>query len=64
MPSENKMTPLRNQLVLSIVVPAHNEEKNLEPTLIEIIDLLNGEAIPHEVVIVNDNSSEIGRAHV
>lgn len=45
-------------LKLSVVVPAHNEEGNLESTLTELMDVLDGERIPFEVVIVDDNSTD------
>ena len=44
--------------LLSIVIPAYNEEENIEPTLSEIITVLNGKSIPHEIVVVNDNSKD------
>jgi dolichol-phosphate mannosyltransferase len=45
-------------LLLSVVVPAHNEEQNLEPTLRELSAALDAAAIPFEVVVVNDNSTD------
>jgi dolichol-phosphate mannosyltransferase len=44
--------------LLSIVIPAYNEEENIEPTLSEIIAVLNAKSIPHEIVVVNDNSKD------
>lgn len=44
--------------LLSIVIPAYNEEENIEPTLSEIITVLNAKSIPHEIVVVNDNSKD------
>ena len=43
---------------VSIIVPAHNEEENLDPTLSALFEKLDAAAIPFEVVIVNDNSSD------
>ncbi|MEM7353396.1 MAG: glycosyltransferase, partial [Acidobacteriota bacterium] len=51
------MTP-PNQLQLSVVIPAHNEEANLTPTVTELIEVLAAQHIPHEFVIVNDNSAD------
>lgn len=45
-------------LLLSIVIPAHNEEQNLEPTLRELCATLDAAAIPFEAVVVNDNSAD------
>lgn len=45
---------------ISIVIPAHNEEGNLETLLSELLPVLheNEETQDYEVVIVNDNSSD------
>lgn len=48
----------RNTLLLSVVVPAHNEENNIAPTLRSIASELGDEGIPFEIVVVNDNSSD------
>ena len=47
-----------HELVLSVVIPAHNEESNIGPTVIELDDALRKEAVPFELVIVNDNSTD------
>lgn len=47
-----------NELKLSIVIPAYNEEENIEPTLIDILDTMRGETIPFEIIVVNDNSKD------
>ncbi len=44
--------------VLSIVIPAHNEQENLQATVAELVVVLVAEAIPHEFILVNDNSSD------
>ena len=51
-PSESKKP------VLSVVIPAYNEEQNIAPTLIEITQKLKSAAIPYEIVVVNDNSKD------
>ncbi len=43
---------------LSVVIPAFNEEKNLGPTLEEVEEALKKEAIPYEIIVVNDNSTD------
>ena len=45
-------------MLLSVVIPAHNEEENLEPTVRALTQTLEEEAIPYEIVIVNDNSTD------
>ena len=47
-----------NTMLLSVVIPAHNEEENLEPTVRGLAQALGEAAIPYEIVIVNDNSSD------
>ena len=43
---------------LSIIIPAHNEEGNIQKTVRAITILLAQKKIPHEIIIVNDNSSD------
>jgi dolichol-phosphate mannosyltransferase len=47
-----------NQLTLSIVIPAYNEQENIKQTIIEILNVLQNEKIPCEIVVVNDNSKD------
>ncbi|GAB4441657.1 MAG: glycosyltransferase family 2 protein [Turneriella sp.] len=44
--------------VLSVVIPAYNEEQNIAPTLTEITATLRAAQIPYEIVVVNDNSKD------
>jgi dolichol-phosphate mannosyltransferase len=46
------------QDVLSIVIPAYNEAKNLPEVVAELQHRLNLECIPYEIILVNDNSSD------
>ena len=43
---------------LSVVIPAHNEEGCIEGTVRALHACLLAEAIEHEIVVVNDNSSD------
>ena len=43
---------------LSVVIPAHNEEGSIEKTIIELTSALSDTNIDHELLIVNDNSSD------
>lgn len=43
---------------LSIVIPAYNEEQSLPETLNSIYAALTAATIPHEIVVVNDNSKD------
>lgn len=42
----------------SIVIPAHNEEEQLERTIFELMQELNSNKIDYEIVVVDDNSSD------
>lgn len=44
--------------VFSIVIPAHNEEGCIVPTIQSIISTLEREKIDYEILIVNDNSRD------
>ncbi len=44
--------------LLSVVIPAHNEEGRIEGTVREIHEALRTAAIAHEILVVNDNSTD------
>jgi dolichol-phosphate mannosyltransferase len=44
--------------LLSVVIPAHNEEGRIAQTIREIHDHLRAASIGHEILVVNDNSSD------
>jgi dolichol-phosphate mannosyltransferase len=52
------MSTTTNTMLLSIIIPAHNEEKNAPPTVQALSERLRGEGIPFELVLVNDNSRD------
>lgn len=43
---------------LSVVIPAHNEEGCLYSTVVTFVDTLKRERIRHEILIIDDNSSD------
>ena len=43
---------------LSIVIPAHNEEGSIRETVSELVQGLTEAVIEHEILVVNDNSSD------
>lgn len=45
-----------NKLKLSVMIPAHNEEGLIEKVVLDILKELEAEGIPHEIVVVDDNS--------
>lgn len=46
---------------LSVVIPAHNEEGHIEATVRTFADRLSDEDIAHEILVVNDNSTDSTR---
>ncbi|MFC1680966.1 glycosyltransferase family 2 protein [Pseudomonadota bacterium] len=44
--------------MLSVVIPAHNEEKNIVDTVNQLHSKLAEEDVFHEIIVVNDNSSD------
>jgi dolichol-phosphate mannosyltransferase len=46
------------QEVLSVVLPAYNEEKNLPKVVADLQRTLRSEQIPYEIIVVNDNSRD------
>ena len=43
---------------LSVVIPAHNEEGCIHDVVSALADALRTSAIPYEILIVNDNSTD------
>jgi dolichol-phosphate mannosyltransferase len=43
---------------LSVVIPAYNERENIVPTVEGLCAVLRREAVPFEIVVVNDNSKD------
>jgi len=44
--------------MLSIVLPAYNEEESITETIVELEEKLRAQNIPREILIVNDNSKD------
>jgi dolichol-phosphate mannosyltransferase len=45
-------------MVLSIVIPAYNEEDSVSQTVEVLYEVLVKAAVPHEIIVVNDNSKD------
>src|SRR3712207_429276 len=45
-------------MVLSVVIPAYNEEGSVRQTIETLFEVLSANRIPHEIVVVNDNSKD------
>jgi len=43
---------------LSVVIPAHNEEGCIASTVIELSKHLKSQSIPHEIIVIDDNSTD------
>ena len=43
---------------LSVLIPAHNEEGNIRPTVEALYQELTASKIDHEIVVINDNSTD------
>lgn len=48
----------KNDLMISVVIPARNEAENLKITIPKIADMLEEEKIPFEVLVVDDHSAD------
>jgi dolichol-phosphate mannosyltransferase len=44
--------------MLSVVIPAHNEAGSIEETVTGLVDVLDAEDVEHEIVVVDDSSSD------
>ncbi len=44
--------------LFSVIIPAHNEEESLPPTVQELYAVLVREGVPHEIVVVDDGSKD------
>ena len=44
--------------LLSVVIPAHNEEGRIAQTVRGLYQALSAAKIPHEILVVNDNSQD------
>ena len=42
----------------SVIIPARDEEESLPSTIAEIVNTFTAEAIPHEIVVVDDGSKD------
>lgn len=48
----------KNKSLLSIIIPAYNEEKNIKETVNSIVKKIEEHSIPYEIIVVNDNSKD------
>src|SRR5579885_26205 len=44
--------------MLSVVIPAHNEEGQIEATVRGVAEALRAAGIDYEIIVVNDNSTD------
>jgi dolichol-phosphate mannosyltransferase len=57
-PQGKPLNPNQSSRLLSVIIPARNEEKNLGPTVEQLIGVLRDAGIPFEIIVVDDNSSD------
>ena len=48
----------KKDLMLSVIIPACDEAASLGGAISKIIDALNGETIPFEILVVDDHSRD------
>lgn len=63
-PKDEGASATSDDLALSVVIPAFNEEQRLTPTVREAIDYLEHRAIRYEIIVVDDGSTDGTRAIV
>lgn len=49
---------MNQDILLTIIIPAYNEEKNIKTTLEEISEYLIKRAFSHEIIVVDDGSTD------
>jgi len=54
----SRLQQLPAELLLSVVIPAYNEEENLRPTIERLHAALTTAYIPFEILVVNDHSKD------
>lgn len=59
-PAEPELPPRRERspLRLSVVIPAHNEAGSIAATVTELARTLTAERIPHEILVIDDASTD------
>lgn len=50
------MSVENNPVVVSLIIPAYNEEKRIGKSLEQIFQFCNAQALPYEIIIVDDGS--------
>lgn len=55
---ENDMVDAKNEVELSIVIPAHNEEKFVQPTLDSLVGGASKLDLGWEIIVVDDDSTD------
>jgi dolichol-phosphate mannosyltransferase len=53
---------MRAPMLLTVVIPAHNEADSIAPVLRDLHGALKADGIPHELLVVNDNSRDATEA--
>jgi dolichyl-phosphate beta-glucosyltransferase len=51
------------EIGLSVVIPAYNEEENIGPSVRALEAFLQGTSVPHEIIVVDDGSQDATAEH-
>src|SRR4051794_40457816 len=57
-PQHGDAAPVSTPRTLSVVMPAHNEADSIGPVLRLLCETLAREAVPYEIVVVDDHSTD------
>src|SRR5437868_4553557 len=57
-PRHGDAAPVSTPRMLSVVMPAHNEAESVGPVLRTLCETLARGAVPYEIVVVNDHSTD------
>ncbi len=49
---------MENEIYLSVVIPAYNEEKRIKKTLLDVDKFLSAQNYSYEIIVVDDGSSD------
>ena len=48
----------RHAPMLSVIIPTFNEKENMPVIIPRLVEVLEGEGIPHEIIVMDDDSPD------